>query len=81
MTSGEQDKRSVGHEWGVLGTPPQHSHVVRGTEFHRLQYKAEGREALTVRYTCGQPRHTCVHVCVAVAVAYAAGRVLVAFMY
>ena len=31
--------------------PPQLSHTVRGTKFHGLQFKAEGQETLTVRYT------------------------------
>ena len=29
----------------------QHSHSARGTEFHGLQFEAEGQEILTVSYT------------------------------
>ena len=44
--------------------PPCHSHPVTGAHFHGLQRKAEGQEALTMRYTYIQlcSTATCVRV-------------------
>ena len=44
--------QGLGGEWGVVATlqPPQHSHTVRGTQFHGLQFKVEGQETFTARY-------------------------------
>ena len=66
-------QRSVRHDWGVIGTVSAHSHTVRGTKFHRLQFKADGQENPTVRYIWAAPPY----VCLCAVAACAAGRVLV----
>ena len=51
------------HEWGVLSTASaafSHSGAMGGTKFHGLQFKAEGRETLAMRYTHLHNPATCV---------------------
>ena len=42
---------------------PHHPHTVRGAEFHGLQFKGEGQEALTHRGVWAAPPYVCVWLC------------------